>query len=68
MVMARSREAMDFRFLEQSPLSRLRGHTDSDLQALADACFADYRTRGASSPALPRERLGMQVYTLNVCS
>jgi hypothetical protein len=64
--MRRGQEAADFRFLEQSPLSRLRGAVDADLQALFDACFADHRTRGDASPALPPERLGMQVYTFRI--
>ncbi len=64
--MRRGQEAADFRFLEQSPLSRLRGAVDADLQALLDACFADHRARGDTSPALPTERLGMQVYTFRI--
>jgi hypothetical protein len=60
------REVSDFRFLEQAPLSRLRGAADPDLQALFDACFADYRMRGSSAAALPAERLGMQAFTFEV--
>lgn len=63
--MRRGQEAADFRFLEQSPLARLRGAVDTDLQALLDACFADHRARG-DAPALPTERLGMQVYTFRI--
>jgi len=65
--MRRGHEANDFRFLEQSPLARLRGSDDADLLALFDACFADYRSRaGGASPALPVERLGMQVFTFRI--
>jgi len=59
-------ETSDFRFLEQSPLTRLRGAADPDLQALFDACFADYASRGSAAPALPADRLGMQVFTFEV--
>jgi len=59
-------EVSDFRFLEQSPLSRVRGASDPVLQALLDACFADYRARGDAAPALPAERLGLQLFTFQV--
>ena len=68
MPMARGREASDFRFLEQSPLARIRSGTDPELQALIDACFSDYAARGAVSPALPAERLRMRVYSFDVGS
>jgi hypothetical protein len=64
--MRAGREASDFRFLEQSPLNRLRGSDDSELQALLDACFADHRLRGDAAPALPPQRLRMQVFTFQI--
>ena len=64
--MRRNQEASDFRFLEQGPLGRVRGAVDPALQALLDACFADYAARGDATPALPAERLGLQVFTFQV--
>jgi Caspase domain len=66
MPMRRGHEAADFRFLEQSPLGRLRGAVDADLQALLDACLADWRTRGDAAPAPPSELLSMQIYTFRI--
>ncbi len=67
MPMRRANEAADFRFLEQSPLTRLRGATpDADLQALLDACLADYRSRGDPTPAPAAQALSMQVYTFRI--
>lgn len=59
-------ETSDFRFLEQGPLTRLRSAADPALQALLDACFADYANRGNAAPALPADRLGVQVFTFEV--
>ena len=64
--MRRGQEASDFRFLEQAPLARLRHAADPDLQALFDACFADYAARGDAAPALPAERLALQLFTFQV--
>lgn len=64
--MRRGQDVSDFRFLEQSPLARLRSAGDPVLQALLDACFADYALRGESAPALPAERLGLQLFTFQV--
>jgi len=64
--MRRGQDVSDFRFLEQSPLERHRGAADPDLQALFDACFADYRVRGSSAHAVNADRLTMQVYTFQV--
>lgn len=64
--MRQGQDVSDFRFLEQSPLSRLRGAGDPVLQALLDACFADYALRGDAAPALPAERLGLQLFTFQV--
>ncbi len=67
MPMRRASEVADFRFLEQSPLARLRGSTtDTDLQALLDACLADYRSRGDTIPAPATRALSMQVYTFRI--
>lgn len=66
MPMRRGHEASDFRFLEQSPLARLRGDVDTELQALFDACFADYRSRGEATAALPVEQLGMQMFSFRI--
>jgi uncharacterized caspase-like protein len=60
------RESNDFKFLEQGPLARVRGASDPELQALLDACFADHLHRGEAAPALPRERLWMQLYTFRL--
>ena len=64
--MRRGQEASDFAFLQQTPLARVRGATDPALQALLDACFADHAARGEAAPALPPERLGMQLFTFQI--
>lgn len=66
MPMRRGHEARDFRFLEQPPLARLRGADDADLQALLDACFADYRLRSSAAPVLPAEQLGMRAFAFRI--
>ncbi len=64
--MRAGREVTDFRFLEQSPLERLRSSGDAEMQALLDACFADHRQRGDAAPAVPAQRLRMHVFTFQV--
>jgi hypothetical protein len=59
-------ERADFSFLQQPALNRKRGTTSDDLDAFADAAFAEFKTRGASRPAVPSGRTSMQVFTLNV--
>lgn len=66
MPMKKTQEVSDFRFLEQSPLSRLRSAGDPALQALLDACFADYAVRGEAAPALPAEQLGLRLFTFQI--
>jgi uncharacterized caspase-like protein len=60
------RESTDFKFLEQSPLARLRGASDPELQALVDACFADHMRRGDGEPTPLADRLGMQVFAFQI--
>ncbi len=68
--MQHQQEVADFAFLTQPPVGRLRSASDptlqASLQALWDACCAGHTTRGAALPALPPERLGMQVFTFDV--
>lgn len=59
-------ERADFSFLEQPALDRQRGGGSDDLDALADAAFAAYRTRGAARPQPPSAGTTIQTYTLNV--
>lgn len=59
-------ERADFSFLRQPALERRRGAETEDLDAFADAAFADYRTRGATRVAAPTARTAMQVFTLDV--
>lgn len=66
--MRRGREAADFRALEQPALGRLRGEVDPDLQALFDACFADYRARGDAAPAIAPDQMSLQVFTFRIAS
>lgn len=59
-------ERADFSFLEQSALDRQRGGGSVDLDALADAAFAAYRTRGAARPSSPTAGTTLKAFTVNV--
>lgn len=59
-------ERADFSFLEQPALDRQRGGASADTDALADAAFAAYRTRGAARPMSPGAGMTMQAFTLHI--
>lgn len=59
-------EQRDYSFLQQAPLARRGAAASAESDAFADAAFADYRTRGAQSPALPAPATAVQLFTFAV--
>lgn len=61
-------ERSDFSFLSQPSLTRTRATSERELEAFADAAFAEYRRRGLAFPRATRGAIDMQVFTLDVRS
>lgn len=59
-------ERADFSFLAQPSFSRPRGAVDDDTEALLDAAFAAYRSRGQAQPSFKDGALSMRLLTLDV--